>query len=199
MAENTIRKSLIESVQTANKNISQKVTLNPNNTFFIADFHFDHKNIIQYCNRPFQTVEEMNEVMLRNYNETVEDDSTVYFLGDMAFGRDSRTPKHWLSQLRGHITYIKGSHDHGLRPTNLENCYERLELDTEQSKVLLMHKPYDRQDWKGWIIHGHTHSTHMISTKYRSVCAGVEAINYKPVSLQQIHEAIQNSCHDVRS
>ena len=172
----------------------------PNNAFFIADFHFDHKNIIRYCNRPFQTVEEMNETMLRNYNEIVSGDSTIYFLGDMAFGRDSRTPKWWLSQLRGHIIYIKGSHDKGLRPTNLKDCYNSLALETGTGKVYLVHNPIDvPPEWKGWTIHGHTHSTRLVDKHQKRVCVGVEATNYKLISLQQIREAIQNSCHDVRS
>ena len=65
--------------------------LDPTNTFFIADFHFDHANIIKYCNRPFSSTEEMNTFMLERYNTVIRDDSDVYFLGDMAFGRGSRT------------------------------------------------------------------------------------------------------------
>ena len=141
----------------------------------------------------------MNETMLRNYNETIKDDSTIYFLGDMAFGRDSRSPKWWLSQLHGHIIYTKGSHDKGIRPTNTKDCYNSLTLETDKGKALLIHDPYDRQGWKGWVIHGHTHDTRMVNTRYRSICVGVEATNYRPVSLQQIRKAIQNSYHDVRS
>ena len=166
--------------------------LDPTNTFFIADFHFDHANIIKYCNRPFSSTEEMNTFMLERYNTVIRDDSDVYFLGDMAFGRGSRTPQWWLSQLKGHITYIKGSHDHGLRPTNLANCYSYLILDTGQGKVLLIHKPYVKPEgYKGWIIHGHTHSTQLINVQYKSVCVGVEAVNYAPISLQQMREKIK--------
>ena len=163
--------------------------MDSHNTFFVADFHFDHKNIIQYCSRPFKTVEEMNETMLRNYNSTIKDGSTVYFLGDMAFGRDSRTPKYWLSQLRGHIIYIKGSHDKGLRPTNLKDCYNGLVIETDQGRVYLTHNPIDiPTDWKDWVIHAHTHSTQLINKQRKRVCVGVEATNYKPISLQQIRE-----------
>ena len=58
-------------------------------TWLFSDPHFDHANIIRYCERPFKDVEEMNETLLRNYRELVGPDDGVYFLGDMAFGRNS--------------------------------------------------------------------------------------------------------------
>lgn len=168
--------------------------LSGSNTFFVADFHFDHTNIIKYAHRPFTSAEEMNEALLKRYNEVVRDDSTVYFLGDMAFGRGSRKPKWWLQQLRGHIIYIKGSHDHGIRPTNLENCYTELTLDTGAGKVYLAHEPcYVNGMWQ---IHGHTHDTRMVDMRKRRVCVSVEAIGYRPVSLDQIREAIKHEIHN---
>jgi calcineurin-like phosphoesterase family protein len=169
--------------------------LDPRNTFFIADLHFDHANIIKYTNRPFKTVEEMNETLLQRYNEVVKDDSIVFFLGDMAFGRGSRKPRWWLEQLRGSITYIKGSHDHGISPTNLENCYPIFVLDTGEGKnVLLTHEPHQGpssyHNWE-WQIHGHTHDTHLVDIRKKRICVSVEAIDYRPISLAQIREAIR--------
>ena len=168
--------------------------LDPNNTFFISDFHFDHINIIKYCNRPFKTVEEMNSVMLSNYNKVIKDSSTVYFVGDMSFGRGSHTAKWWLSQLRGKIVYIKGSHDHGIRPTNLNTCFNSTVLDTGIGKVFIVHEPLQApSDWKDWVIHGHTHSPWLIDSFRKHVCVGVEATNYAPISLQRIREEISHA------
>lgn len=164
--------------------------LDPNNTFFYSDPHFDHKNIIRYCNRPFKSVDEMNEVLLKYYHITVKPDSTVFFLGDMAFGRGSREAGWWLAQLHGNITYIKGSHDNGVRPTNLLNCYTSLYVTTGFNKVLLIHNPADAPiEWKGWTIHGHTHSSTMVDVERKRVCVCVEATGYHPVSLQQVRDA----------
>ena len=54
-------------------------------TFFIADTHFGHKNIIKYCNRPFANIEEMNETLIENWNKAVSAEDAVYILGDFAY------------------------------------------------------------------------------------------------------------------
>lgn len=48
--------------------------------YFIADTHFDHANIIRFCNRPFTSVEEMNETLIVNWNRKVHGNDTVYIL-----------------------------------------------------------------------------------------------------------------------
>ena len=54
--------------------------------WFTADTHFGHTNIIKYCNRPFKTPEDMNNVMLTNINITVGENDTYWHLGDFAWG-----------------------------------------------------------------------------------------------------------------
>jgi calcineurin-like phosphoesterase family protein len=56
------------------------------NLFFTSDTHFFHEGIIRFCNRPFGSVEEMNETLIRNWNEKVPEDGTVFHLGDFAMG-----------------------------------------------------------------------------------------------------------------
>ncbi|MEF9988159.1 MAG: phosphoesterase, partial [Christensenella sp.] len=52
--------------------------------YFTSDFHFGHKGIIEMQNRPFSCAEEMNETLIRNYNERVHKNDTVYILGDIS-------------------------------------------------------------------------------------------------------------------
>ena len=52
--------------------------------YFTSDHHFWHTNIIQYCNRPFVSIEEMNEVLIQNWNDLVLPEDEVYYLGDFS-------------------------------------------------------------------------------------------------------------------
>lgn len=80
------------------------------NVFYTSDTHFGHKNIIDFCKRPFQDVSHMNEILIKNWNETVSPDDTVFHLGDVALGPwvewDSI-----LSRLNGYKILIVGNHD----------------------------------------------------------------------------------------
>ena len=171
----------------------QEKIINPTNTFFFSDPHFGHRNIIEYCHRPFKDVDEMNEVILQRYNETVRDDSLVFFVGDMSFGRGSLAPKLWLSILKGSIIYIKGSHDHGIRPTNLSTCFHRYHFAHAGIHFQVAHIPTweSIHGWSDWLIHGHTHSTVMLDKAHHKICVCVEATDYRPVSLEKILEAIK--------
>ena len=57
--------------------------------FIIADAHLFHKNIINYCGRPFENVEEMNNTIIKNWNRVVGKHDIVYVLGD--FGSPLQT------------------------------------------------------------------------------------------------------------
>jgi calcineurin-like phosphoesterase family protein len=52
--------------------------------FYIADLHFGHWNIVRYDNRPFESIEEMDNALIRNWNNVVSDEDTVYILGDIS-------------------------------------------------------------------------------------------------------------------
>ena len=53
---------------------------------YLADMHFDHDSIIAYDNRPFDSVEEMNEALIANWNQVVTDpEDLTWILGDFCF------------------------------------------------------------------------------------------------------------------
>jgi calcineurin-like phosphoesterase family protein len=79
-------------------------------TFFTADTHFGHRNVIAYCNRPYEDVEEMNEDLIKRWNETVGPHDMVFHLGDFAFQNKERT-RDTIQRLNGFKILIKGNHD----------------------------------------------------------------------------------------
>ena len=67
-----------------------RMPVDPDHTWIISDLHFDHDEVIQYCNRPFTNVDEMNETILENWNKTIKKNDSVFFLGDLVTGHDAR-------------------------------------------------------------------------------------------------------------
>ena len=157
-------------------------------TFFIADTHFSHDNILGYCNRPFKDVDEMNQTLIKNWTSVVGKDDIVYHLGDFAF-KNSRIPD-LVDQLNGTIYLIKGNHD----SENIEYYNKRgfVVLPTrtliEDKKYILSHKPIPDADIpKGYInIHGHIHNKPLEGEEFSSIlheCVSVEMIQYTPIEL----------------
>jgi calcineurin-like phosphoesterase family protein len=75
--------------------------------FFTSDLHFNHANIIKYCQRPFASVWVMNEALIKRFNETVGQSDTVYILGDLAMGDDLSC----AARLNGRKFLLLGNHD----------------------------------------------------------------------------------------
>lgn len=91
--------------------------------FFTSDLHFGHKNILRFDNRPFTSIEEMDEAIIRNWNTKVSDDDLVYVLGDISWHNDETTARIFNS-LKGHKILIKGNHDrvHG----QVRKCFDEI-------------------------------------------------------------------------
>lgn len=79
-------------------------------TFFTSDTHFNHANIIRFCNRPFKDVNQMNEVLIENWNRVISPGDTVFHFGDFCLG-GSLEWTNVLDRLNGKIHLILGNHD----------------------------------------------------------------------------------------
>lgn len=78
--------------------------------YFTSDSHFRHKKIVGFENRPFDSVEEMNEGLIKAWNDTVKPNDLVYHLGDFCFGSYDKWAE-IIGRLNGEIILIKGNHD----------------------------------------------------------------------------------------
>ncbi len=152
--------------------------------FFISDLHFNHKNIIRYCSRPFKDVENMNDCIIKNWNGIVDKEDVVYFLGDMTYEKTSN----WLEKLNGKIIFIKGNHD-----MNIDiPYYDKIMIEYKGRKFLLIHNPYDiPSNFKGWIIHGHKHNNQLekypiINQHSKTINVSCEILNYKPIEINEL-------------
>ena len=83
--------------------------------FMIADTHFGTDSIRRYENRPFESVQEMDEALIQNWNRVVSEGDTVYVLGDFSsYGKEEN--KSLLKRLKGTKILIMGNHDMGYTP-----------------------------------------------------------------------------------
>lgn len=135
--------------------------------YFTSDLHFGHKNIIDFCKRPFSDVNEMNQFIIDEWNKKVSDLDVVYLLGDVSFVSVNKTCN-LLDQLKGEKYLIIGNHDkHFMKSDRFKDCfygvYDYRELFIKDNlNICLSH--YPMSNWynqrKGaWMLHGHTHGT----------------------------------------
>jgi calcineurin-like phosphoesterase family protein len=161
-------------------------------TFIISDTHFDHQKIIRYCNRDFKNIDDMNTFLLDSWNNTITNSDTVYFLGDLRYGRDSHSMQYWLDKLNGNIIFISGSHDNQV-VDGLEQLHA-LTLQYLDIPFLLIHNPADiPEDWKEWVIHGHVHNNDLeyfpfVNGDFKTINVSVELIGYSPINIERLFE-----------
>ena len=162
--------------------------------WLISDTHFDHANIIRYCDRPFNSAQAMNQAMLSNWNSVIAPNDLVYFLGDMSCGRYSRKASFWLRYLTGRKVFIRGSHDKEIRGDSVLKVVDKEIIQVEDVTFLLIHNAFSPavDGWNGWIIHGHSHNNRpfLDGTKI-NVC--VEVTDYRPVSLHEIFQKVKSA------
>lgn len=169
--------------------------------YLVSDLHLGHANIIKYCNRPFDTVEEMNEKLIQNWNDTVRDDDRVFFLGDFALGDKKKTIA-WSQRLNGRKVMIYGNHDHQRPKVYYEAGFEHVSRwpIVIQNRYLLSHAPFEPQDGKadrGALIniYGHIHDKveQGKTVTLCSACVCVERWDYKPVELEYLKRKMKES------
>lgn len=131
---------------------------------YIADWHYGHKNILALDNRPFVTVEEMNQALIDNWNVEVKPEDTVYVLGDMFWCKPKEAAE-VLKLLNGHKVLIRGNHDR-VGDRDFDRCFDRitdyLEISDEGRRVVLSHYPMPcfKNHFRGWYhLYGHVHNT----------------------------------------
>lgn len=171
--------------------------------YFIADLHFGHSNIISLCNRPYNSVEEMDEAFISAWNARVKKKAdTVYIVGDLVW--EKADPLKYIQRLNGRKVLITGNHDKKWLAkqdcsTYFEQIVPYLEIKSSNVDITLCH--YPMLEWKnsrklgskklGYLIHGHIHNRYR--DDYKSVFMMPHALNaggdingFVPVTLSEL-------------
>lgn len=161
-------------------------------TFFTADTHFSHANIIKYCQRPFTDSLAMNEALIENWNAVVGKRDLVFHLGDFMFGKRDADFDAIFSRPNGTIVLIKGNHDK-IAWANRNKFYAAHDSYHETSvngqTIILCH--YAMRVWKGshrgtWHLYGHSHGSLADLPDARCFDIGVDCHNFRPLEFGEI-------------
>lgn len=179
--------------------------------WFTADTHFGHRNIIRYCQRPFATVEEMNETIIDNWNGVVGKDDVVFHLGDFSVGGAAEWTS-LLESLNGRIFLVLGNHDmnnvdQGFM-RRFENVSMQMLISIGKQRIYLNHYPFlcYGGSYRGtWQLFGHVHTSPcnsgldnsrlgmLFPTQYD---VGVDNNSFTPVSFEEVEIKIKNQVED---
>lgn len=189
-----------------NKECKHKFSLSEDKLFFTSDPHYGHENILKYCHRPFSSIKEHDEELIRLWNETVPEDGIVFILGDIGFCSEAYL-KSILNRLNGKIYWIIGNHDWRRITPGIMNRFEcitqQMVITVDNKIVYLNHFPFlcypDSDRHPVYQFFGHVHSgplssssdiSRLVHLNKRQYDVGVDNNEYKPISFQDIMKKI---------
>ena len=185
--------------------------------FFTSDLHFGHENVIRFDNRPFNTVEEMDDEMIKRWNAKVGKGDIVYVLGDFIWKAATNEAVSIIRRLNGQIILIKGNHDRFLHNAAAKKAlagikdYDDICVTLEDGttrRCILSHyfiPFYNGHRYQAIHLHGHSHLTEEAAEEGRITTelnekgydlkiynVGCMYWNYTPVTLDEILEKNTN-------
>ena len=180
----------------------------PDNLWFTSDTHFGHSNVISFCNRPFRDVAEMNETIIRRWNETVPEEGIIFHLGDFCHGGSSEW-NNLTHRLNGRKFLILGNHDMKYYRQGFLGMFEyvsqQMTIRVGGQTIILNHNPflaYGGSYRDVWQLFGHVHSGPNSNTgldyprlQYlfpRQYDVGVDNNDFRPVSFCEIKAKIED-------
>ena len=173
--------------------------------FLVSDTHFGHAGVCRFMRndgitklRPWDNPEEMDEEMVKRWNETVKPTDKVYHLGDVVINRKALSI---MKRLNGDKVLIRGNHDI-FRDDEYRQYFRELRAYHVMRGMILSHIPLhtDSIGRFGTNIHGHTHDRRVmigneIDIRYHCVC--VEQTDYTPILFEDVIKRIQEEGGEV--
>lgn len=167
--------------------------------FITSDLHFGHANIMKFCpkTRPYSSVSEMDELMIRDWNALVGAEDHVFILGDVSFHQASKTNQ-ILDRLNGKLILVAGNHDNKLlkdvkfRARFIE-IHNYLEITRSKRHIVMFHYPILRWNRSGHgsvHFHGHSHGSPTGLEDLRCMDVGYDATGHIVMELDRLVEKL---------
>ena len=157
--------------------------------FFTSDTHFGHPGVLGLYKRPFASVAAMDAALVEQWNAVVGPDDEVWHLGDFALGSGVARAGTLLGALHGSKHLVAGNNDPESvrRETGWASVADYAELTLDGVRLVLCHYPF--RSWNGMAqgalnLHGHSHGR--MAPLTRQVDVGVDAWDFRPVTLAQL-------------
>lgn len=164
--------------------------------FVTSDEHYGHHNIIRFCDRPFTSVEEMNESLIQNFNSVTTKKSITIHAGDFYLGSLSteEVMKSIANRLNGSHIFLMGNHERWLN--NVPKIPDIMDVKMGEEYMVVCHycmRVWNRSHYNSWHLFGHSHGK--LEPIGKSWDVGVDNNNFFPLSFDQIR-TIMNSRPD---
>lgn len=185
------------------------IKFNKDKLFFTSDTHFFHKNIITYCNRPFKNVFEMNEEIIKKWNEKIPEDGIVFHIGDVSLTAIPKVLNDLLHRLNGAKYLIIGNHEKdALGKEYIREHWKGIydiaeifvddeEITYKKQHIIMCHYPmltWNASHRGSWQLFGHVHgglsNKGIIQHHPAQMDIGVDTNNFNPYSYQEVKEKI---------
>ncbi len=158
--------------------------------WFTSDTHFGHPGILFM--RPFDTIEQMDEKLIWEWNDVIGPRDHVFHLGDFSFHKAVGTLE-ILSSLNGIKYLIRGNHDrnnlNGACLAMFDGGVEHYhEITVGSQLVTLCHFPF--KSWNGWNLHGHSHGS--LAPTGKQLDVGVDVHGFHPLSFEEVALDMKN-------
>lgn len=167
--------------------------------WFVSDTHWSHEKLCSVFKRPngrfvrpFANADEMDRIMIENWNRVVQDDDVVINLGDVAI-KHAALKIHY--QLKGTKRLQMGNHDISDAKDFLkhfETILGPIKVDDSfGNSYIISHMPIHQDCLAPWCkanIHGHLHINVVNDPRYISMC--MEQIDYTPFHLDEVHKRV---------
>jgi len=172
--------------------------------YFTSDLHIKHKNILKFTKRPCEDIEQMQEIIITEWNKQITPEDITYHLGDLCFGKPQAAVD-FIKQLNGEIHLLKGNHCNKNLQRELNklpnvHAYDTpyLEIKENGQHIVLCHYPiycWNRERYGAWMLHGHCHNSFIGHGKMIDV--GLDACweNYnlfRPISFDEVSVIMQD-------
>lgn len=153
--------------------------------FFTADEHYNHTNIIKYSNRPFSSIEEMAEELIRRHNEIVTKIDITVHAGDFCWlSKTGDVYKYYINRLNGNHIFVKGDHDRWVKGRAAGHLWQKR---IDSIHVVVTHwsmRVWPRSHYNSWNLYGHSHGR--LEGVGKAMDVGVDTHNYYPYSWDEI-------------